>query len=342
MEVAESTYCELNFFEDIITYKKDGGAYQLLSRLLKKQCNIYLDIDKDTFEKRRKENPIYNKLRKRENLTFKPLASWQSNLHLENTIDQIFLFDSKTRKECLQLRENYGCLAISNDKQDLDFFCRLNRIHPFILVPEQNRTEDKNIVYWNSWKEFFNSFKLPPINSILITDNFLFGEKFNERKTNSLYAILREMSSNKLTSELHITIFFNNSPDKRNGRLPLTEEEAKEVVKEIRNLNLSKKIKITIVAHTMSSTTHDRKIITNYDFIESGVGFSVIDNNGIKQVAQGHEESVVCGLESPITSRMLQVQQIQWLKQIFDGDKGMDATYAYVVGDKINRLFSDL
>lgn len=339
MEVAEKTYCELNFFEDILTHKKDEGAYQLLSKLLKKQCDIYLDIDKETFEKKKEENPIYKKLRKRENLTFKPFPSWQSSITFEETTDQIFLFDSKNRKECVQLRDCYGCLAISNDKQDLDFFYRLNRIHPFILVPESNRTNDKNIVYWNSWKEFFDSFKLPPINSILITDNFLFGEKFKDRKSNSLYAILKGMTSNKLVSDLHITIFFNNSPDKRNGRLPLTEDEAKKVIKEIRDLNLCKNIKITIVAHTMSSTTHDRKIITNYDFIESGVGFSVIDNDGIKQVAQGQEESVVCGLESPITSRMLQVQQILWLKQIFDGDKGMDATYAYIVGDKINRLF---
>ena len=50
---------------------------------------------------------------------------------------------------------------------------------------------------------------------------------FEKRKEASLFAILRSIAPKDLKQDFHITIFFNNDPDKRSGVLPLTRDNAK-------------------------------------------------------------------------------------------------------------------
>lgn len=334
MEVAEKAYCEVKFFQDVIKHRKEGGAYSLLYKFLRNQCNIYLDIDKPSFEKKKEEDNIFRTLWKRENLTFKASSKWQDKIDFGNNIDQVYFVDSKTKNECRQIREQFGCLIISNDDNDLSFFERLGKPYPFHLVPIKERLNDRNIRYFNSWDDFFNSFKFPPLNAVVITDNYMLGAKFQDRKNKSLYAILKALAPKELKQDFHITLFVENG----NGQFK--KEEAEQTIKEIKELNLCKDVKVSIIAHTVKLTTHDRKIITNYGYMNSGVGFGVINENGICEVAQGQEQSLVCAIDAPISIRMLQVEQIQWLKDIFDGKKGMGTPNTYVVGDKINRLFS--
>lgn len=337
MNVAEKTYCESSFFERVLANKnkKEKGVYGILYRFLSKQCDIVLDMEKTDFLKLCKEKPLYKQLFKRANLSFRAIPTWKENVDFSDNVDKIYLYDSKTRKECEKIREAKGCLAISGEEQDVLYFERLGRVHYFNLVPKSDQIEDKNITYHNSWEEFFATFKLPPLNAIIISDNFLFGDKFQQRKERSLYAILKAMAPKDLKEDLHITIFAENSNS------TLTKERAQEVIAEIKALGLNKNTKVTIVAHTIKSTTHDRKIVTNYDYLQSGVGFNVIDESGVEEIAIGQEQSITGGLDSPVTVRLLQVQQVQWLKDIFEKKKGMNVPCAFIVGDKINRLFLD-
>ena len=143
----------------------------------------------------------------------------------------------------------------------------------------------------------------------------------------------------QLLSKFQITIFFNNDPSKRTGVEPLTKEKAIELVDEIKALNLCENVKVTIVAHTIKSTTHDRELITNYHYMNSGTGFNVVDDKGVKEVAKGKVQHIFCDMESTVTVKQMQAQLSLWLKPIFDGEKGRDAQYTYIVGDEVkNRL----
>lgn len=62
MEVAEKSYCELDFFDEILSKRKEEGPYAFLYKFLRRNCNIYLDIDKETFDQRRAQSSIYHSL----------------------------------------------------------------------------------------------------------------------------------------------------------------------------------------------------------------------------------------------------------------------------------------
>lgn len=345
MVVAENTYCELTFFKDIIANREKEGAYAKLYKLLDRQCNIYLDIDEEELKKQLKENQVLKNLRKRENLSFKSKKDWQSVVSPRHGVDEVFLLDSDKSKQAKQQRAEFGVMVLSNTANDLSYFTKITKPHGFNIVPLKQRNKYKNIAYQDSREEVFKGDKnieLPPYNAIMISDNFMFSEKFDQRKERSLYALIEIFveKAKDLKRSLDITIFFNNE----NGYI--TEEKGvkirNEIVDEINKLGLNKDINLTLIAHTNKSETHDRKIIMNYEYITSGKGFSVIDNRGVQEIAEGDMQDTLSPSDSLTSIRMRQVQQLSWLEPVYQGKEDCTGSVCFTVGDKKNRLFSDL
>ena len=62
----------------------------------------------------------------------------------------------------------------------------------------------------------------------------MFGREFEKQKEYSLFSILRAIVPKQLKQDFHITIFFNNDPDKINGLQPLAKDKAIALIDEIR------------------------------------------------------------------------------------------------------------
>ena len=336
MKGVHNTYCNCKFLDDIIRGRKTDASYSRAYTMLNKLSNIIVDMPKDELKKLIENDEVYKKLNKRENKSFKA-KEWIQGFSPENICDDVFLINEGDIKNHKRIRQDYGCLIIANTPNELKAFERYSQGHSFNLVPKAERIDDPTIISHNSWMCFFENFKMAPLNAIIITDNYMFGSKFDERKQQSLFAILRSIVPKDLKQDLHVTLFFNNAPN-HNGVLPLEKSKAEKLINEIKNLNLCDSVKVTIVAHDIKSTTHDRELITNYDYMYSGVGFSVVDKLGVKEVAKGQVQHVFCGMDSDVTIKQLQAEVAMWLKPIFEGKKGHNATYTYVVGDKKNRL----
>ena len=340
MRGIHNTYCCSAFLDDIIKGRKKELSYSIAFTMLDKLSDIIVDLPHDELKKRIATDDIFKRLNKRENKSLKS-KEWISAFSPENICDDVFLINSEDDiKDYKKIRQKYGCLIIANEPNDLRAFERYVRSHPFNLVPRYERGNDPTIKYHDNWSQFFGEFKMTPLNAVIITDNFMFGEKFGKRKEYSLFAILKSIAPKDLKQDFHITIFFNNDPDKRSGVVPLTEENANKLVQEIKGLNLCDSVKVTIVAHTIKSTTHDRELISNYHYMNSGTGFSVVDESGIKEVTKGRVQHVFCDMDYSVTVKQLQAEVVMWLKSIFKGEKGLDASYSYIVGDKENRLLS--
>lgn len=340
MKGTHNTYCNYDFLNEIIKCRKKEPTYDIAYTMLNKLSNIFVDMSHEDLRKLIESDDNYKRLNKRENKSIK-VKKWIREFSPENICDDVFLINEGDIKDYKKIRQEYGCLIISNDKNDLKSFERFIKGHPFNLVPKWEKIDDPTIVTHDSWTQFFGEFKLAPLNAVIITDNFMFGDKFVERKQDSLFAILQSIAPKELKEDFHITIFFNNDPDKRSGVVPLSKEKAEQLVADIKNLNLCASVKVAIVAHTIKSTTHDRELITNYHYMYSGAGFSVVDEKGVKEVAKGQVQHVFCDMNSNVTIKQLQAQVSLWLKPIFIGDKGRDAAFSYIVGDidVVNRLF---
>ena len=338
MRGIHNTYCNSAFLDDIIKGRKKDSSYSIAYNMLNKLSNIIVDLPHEELKKRIATNDIYKQLNKRENKSFKA-KKWISGFSPENVCDDVFLINNDDINDYKKIRQEYGCLIIANEQNDLKAFERYIKGHPFNLVPKSDRVNDPTIKYHDNWSHFFGEFKMSPINAVIITDNYMFGDNFEKRKEASLFAILRSIAPKDLKQDFHITIFFNNDPDKRSGVLPLTRDNAKKLIQEIKDLNLCNSVKVTIVAHTIKSTTHDRELISNYHYMISGKGFSVVDESGVKEVAKGRVQHIFCDMDYGVTVKQLQAEVVMWLKSIFNGEKGLDASYSYIEGDKENRLF---
>lgn len=337
MKGIHNTYCNSKFLDDIIQGRKTNFSYSIAYTMLNKLSNIIVDISKDELKKLIEKDEVYKKLNKRENKTLRARA-WIKDFSPGNNCDDVFLINEEDIKEYKKIKQYYGCLIIANTPNEIKAFERFVKTHPFNLVPKSEKIDDPTIKFHDSWTQFFDEFNLTPLNSVIITDNYMFGSKFDNQKEHSLFAILRSIAPKQLKEDFHITIFFNNDPDKNNNIVPLKKEAAENLVKEIKTLNLCKSVKVTIVAHTNKFTTHDRELITNYHYMYSGKGFGVVDKDGVKDIARGQVQHVFCGMDSFITIKQLQAEVALWLKPIFEGKKGRDAAYTYIVGDSINRL----
>ncbi len=338
MKGVHNTYCNHDFLDEIIQKRKKDSVLAIAFTLLNKQSNIIVDMSPDDFKKQVETNEVYKKLFKRENKSFKP-KEWINSFSPENISDDVFLINEGDIDDHKKVRQDFGCLIIANEQNDLRYLERLVKGHRFNLVPKWERVDDPTIVCHDSWAEFFGGFRMTPLNAVIITDNFMFGEKFEERKKNSLFDILKAIAPKDLKQDFHITIFFNNDPGKRTGVVPMTKKKAIELVNEIKGLSLCNSVKVNIVAHTIKSTTHDRELITNYHYMYSGAGFSVVDDDGVKEVAKGEVQHIFCDMESAVSVKQMQAQVSLWLKPVFEGEKGRDAQYTYIVGDEVkNRL----
>lgn len=340
MRGIHNTYCNHDFLNEIIKGRKKVPSMEIAFTMLNKLSNIIVDMPKEDLKKLIESDEIYKRLNKRENKAFKA-KEWIKGFNPANVTDDVFLINEGDINNYKNVRQEYGCLIIANEQNDLRSLERMIKGHPFNLVPKADKIDDPTIKSHDSWTQFFNEFNLSPLNAVIITDNFMFGSKFEAQKEFSLYAILKSIAPKNLKQDFHITIFFNNDPDKRSGVVPLPIERAEQLIKDIKNLNLCASVKVTIVAHTIKSTTHDRELITNYHYMNSGAGFGVVDAKGVKEIAKGRVLHIFCDMDSNVTVKQLQAQVSLWLKPILDGDKGRDASYSYIVGDKdvVNRLF---
>jgi hypothetical protein len=336
MRAVQTVYCTLPFFEDICAKRKDSPAHKVASRVIENLSNIYLDISQEEFQRRVKGNAYYNKLFKRENKTFRSKPYWKDIILLDSITDEVCFVHPEYMPNFKDLRDQKGALIISSDS-DINLLTRMNDKRGYVcIVPEEDRIGQLDSGYQNSWEECISTCNLKPINSLIISDNYLFS-KFGTRKYSGLLALLKSVIPTNLNVPFHLAIF---SLVGNNYTFP--KDNAEDLITEIKSLFPNVDMKITIIIHTKKSTTHDREILSNYHRVTSGAGYSVIeDEEGIKEVAKGFIEpvfhSILTTPENDMCVKHFHFQTLEWLKPIYHREQGAGAG-SYIVGDREHRL----
>ena len=337
---AHKIYCTLQTLSEVIRLRKDR-PYSSTFSVIDKLCDIKLECEMSEFEKLRVANPIINKLFKRGSKSISCGASIDKAIINPNA-DDIFLMTPPNSRLYSEYREKMGLLVTSSltDIQFIDDLCHIH-FRPYTLLPETQkqrlRAHEEDFEDITSWKEVFDPIKLAPINSAIIIDNYIFNE-FEQRDA-TLYSIIRSIVPNGLKIPFHLTIFVNRGSDNEHK---ITKKKMEQVVDEIHGLNLGSEIKVSIIAHTIKDTTHDRNILTNFHIISSGKGFGNFGHNGVKDIAQGSITSTFHNINFLPSSATIKHQHsiiLDWMRDIYIDKKGMNSIYAFEVGDKFdNRL----
>lgn len=99
-------------------------------------------------------------------------------------------------------------------------------------------------------------------NSMVIVDNYLFGTN-QAPPSDNIYRLLDSILPQTCSSPYHLSVFYMNG----------TENNEKDFLREIRNIRPN--LNITPEFFNTEKDFHDRALITNNIWIESGAGFSI-------------------------------------------------------------------
>lgn len=237
----------------------------------------------DDFKQAAKENPIFEMLLDYSVPTLKPSfqTEMRQNSFYDSNVSALF-FNEDDENE--QLQNDFGCIFINSSSLNKAHFLFNWRLIPFT----------KPWPIYNNWT-FMGELR-HPCNALIITDDYLFARdsmiEVKKQLDENLLVILYNLLPLNLKIDFHLSII--GSPiekEKMNKKNNKYEQSFNSIRKqsfiedhldEINNYLLEKlkakfkyKIKLSIVIMHF----HDRNILTNYAWINSGNSFTYFENS---------------------------------------------------------------
>lgn len=273
----QNVFCSLNEFNEVFL---SDGSINILERIIEDFCDVYLDVSEDDLSILKFENPIIKALNKRDIGKVLSGINDFENIKKKNFIpflNDILVLNTDFNTEAI--RNDYGILAINTNEVDylesLDF-------HFGFSINEESK--------FNSWEDVFKK-PIPPINSAILIDNFLWGklENFREDNVENFYVIFEKLIPKTLKTPFYLSIIISNKDNRLNPKN--AQEKINKVssnLKKITGIN----IEISITTQTNTDVFHERVILTNHHYIYSHKGFTVFKNNKVINQTNGHRNWV--------------------------------------------------
>ena len=267
-----NTYCEVNFlikFSERFSPSSPFDDEQIvrnqcwigLFKFLRNKAILLID-DKAQFNAASRENQLCNKVKKlwaNGSLQINEQRIDLNNISEDALCSSVFLSDDKPF--VIQKAEKLGILLITPSTY-AQFAC----LYKDNGIPlRTNEVADWSVMRQKARHNF---------NAIVISDLYV----LKERNIN-LYAILNSLLPTTLSTELHISIFTQDTPTFQQDY-----EEIKDKIQELRprlNFNLT-------LHKGLATDFHDRGIVTNYIRMKCGAGFDLLkiarDGNQVARI----------------------------------------------------------
>jgi hypothetical protein len=269
MKQVKDIYCDLGFWENL---SKNLSACNIIATEAQAlidwydlfgRSHIYFDCTPKVFDNKSENDPYLRTIWKKSTdgrckLDFANVPI--QNICDENSITEGNVYNSLflSQKKLEELANSIGILNICSDDlyKHKEIF---NDIGPSIRKEEEC-----------CWSQILNEAK-HNCNSMVIVDNYIFQDK-----DVNLYKILDSLLPVKIDKIFYLSIFstdtFGDPKEKK--------EEIEKKMCELRpNLKLGEKIIIEVFV-CGKEDFHDRGLITNYMWIESGAGFNLMKKKG--------------------------------------------------------------
>lgn len=176
----------------------------------------------------------------------------------------VIVFCNKNNDDINILR-SYGIIAINSS---------MLMLTPEILddlMTENGRYLEKTKTL--SWEEILPQ-NANQCNSVIIIDQYILQNE--DKLKHNINDILGTIIPKKLEIEFHIAIFCNFEANNKNYNI---EKRFNDILKHLNDKNVPNTKNISITIYDSKNKFHDRYIITNNHFIESGAGFVIFNNS---------------------------------------------------------------
>lgn len=290
-------YCSRSFLKEWMKLRQafnedpfENNDYEIWNKYYKMllKGRIRLDLTKQELEDELRSNRILLGIRKQGTAVIKPAKE-----SFERLNQGVFDFENAHPSSLFFLNERTASNENTSGRFGVIFFPKEEIQDRAKWLFERFTREvgkGERIQHDQPWG-FLRKFKRP-INSMIIIDSYLFGnvneppKRVLRRLKYNLTSILEELlPATELSNPFHLTIFTYYSKRGENlmslqMRRSSLENYYREVKSLIRSLGRSYPVKLSIVSTNHEDRLHDRHIITNYYWLNTGYGCNLFDKRG--------------------------------------------------------------
>lgn len=270
-------FMDLETLIELIVFEED---FPNLNSILKKHSIIYLDIKEEELDLHLKNSESELSNLSRCDVEIRPAKEFFKNYKddeklLLKKVNSFYLLDISVEM-AEELSKKYGVIVKSCSEINDNIFQLWYKkyFEKGEILPGEN----------NGWKNIFSNIKLPPANSIIITDRYLFGTKEKEIDLGyeNLKLLLDALLPDSLNIPFHIYIIFRRQDKLRDERLNEIYEQLIKFLRAKRNYDI-------ILELISYDTVHPRRIISNYYAIELDKGVQLFSASNNKQIISDNE-----------------------------------------------------
>ncbi len=341
-----TVYTEKETFEEILIFNDE---YPNWNAILLNHAEVCINLDKDNYdaESLNIDSIIFHYIHLTGGRELFPLSVFFKALYddpmlVVNNPRSVFFLDL-IEAEAKAIQRKTGNIVFGKEM-----------INDMILSGTFFKFLEKNAIYENQgklgWKLLLHD--LPPLNAVIITDNFLFHNEDGIRGTRNLLNILESILPEDLETEFHICLLAQEPPERNNA---WCKRKVEEIKLQIEKLGKSYPVKFELI---FSETIHNRMVISNYFVVAMDKGFAVFssadnktvyDNNDFRfnrvfsSVDPAHGDTVFSFAHKKLCEIKRKCDSLKEYNKNRDGDKNKKIL-GDCCGDKsiVNRLIRDV
>ena len=273
-------YTEKDFLENILF---EAESYPTIHNIIQYHSEICLNMtDEELMEEEEKRDFIFEFLNSKGG---RGITAYQTPFNNINT-DSIYLLDELRalyildvdKETAEQLSEDYGIVVLSGHNLNE---AALNFHHDRDLSKD-TVCENGSVIGWHELLDI----NLPPFNSLVISDEYLFKNEDGERGEKNILQFIKAILPRGLKTDFHLLII---APENDLKNRTWCEQLCGRIKTAIKNLYLGYDVKFEIV---FSETMHKRIAISNSFNIVPDKGFCIFRTNDLKTVIEDTDISI--------------------------------------------------
>lgn len=271
-------FSDIKPFETIVLYPE---KYPNWFKLFSEHSEVFINMTDDDYELEKMTNPIIEEFIKvntgREPI---PLKDHFDNVYEDKSIvvstPRAVYFLDINKNEADEIQENYGILIQSSDAID-DMVLR----GTFYQILQANSSWSKDGK--NGWHHLLNK-PLPPLNSIVISDNYIFANEDGIRGFNNLIQFIQAILPETLNTDFNILLI---AQEHKLKDVAWCNKLTGDIKTAIKNLKKPYQVCLEII---FSETIHKRIAVSNYFTITPDKGFAIFKSDDLTTV---HEDTEI-------------------------------------------------
>ncbi len=276
-----TVYTEKETFEEILLLDDE---YPKWSAIFLHHAIICINLEDDIYEEEVLDvnSIIFQYILSTGGRELIPISSFFKDIYEDpkNVINKprsVFFLDISA-DEAKEIQRKTGVIVFGREKID-DLILSSSYVKNFL----------KDSVYENHGKFGWQGFlwDLPPLNAIVISDNFLFANDDGIRGTQNILSFIESLLPDSLDVEFHVCVIAKEHPQKNNA---WCDKKVADIKSHLRSLKKSYPIRFELV---FSETIHKRIAISNYFSVTPDKGFAVFSTSDGKTVHEDNDIRLV-------------------------------------------------